>query len=267
MEYIKLLLSLALFPIFVIGFFIYKADKIEKESTKILGRVFLGGILATFITLVLSGFLEMTFPFFATSNEENLNIFTLIPYYFIGVALIEEFSKWIFVYLFCWKSREFDYLYDAIVYCVFASLGFAAFENILYVFLNGGIGVGIMRSLLAVPGHAFFAVFMGYYLGLSKLTSIKKNNQKAKKYFIMSIIIPTLLHGLYDYLLSATKFSILFFFLFIIFIILIYIYGIKMVRRISGIKISMYTNNTKKYCSNCGIVIENNFCTNCGKAI
>lgn len=265
MEYIKLLFFLSLFPIVIIGYFIYRADKIEKESTKILLRVFLGGILATFITLILSGFLEMAIPFFSTSNEENLNLITLIPYYFIGVALIEEFSKWIFVYLFCWKSKEFNYLYDAIVYCVFASLGFAALENILYVFLNGGVGVGIMRSFLAVPGHAFFAVFMGYYLGLSKLTKLNNNEKKSRKYFVMSIIIPVLLHGTYDYLLGACAFNGLFFLLFIVFVILLYIYGVKMVRRMSGIHVSMYNNLPKKYCSNCGTIMENDFCTNCGK--
>lgn len=269
MEYLKSLFFIALLPIFVIGYFIYKADKIEKESKSILIRVFLGGVLATFITLILSGFLEMFIPFFSTENEANLNLITLIPYYFIGVALIEEFSKWIFVYLFCWKSKEFNYMYDAIVYCVFASLGFAALENILYVVLNGGIGVGIMRSILAVPGHAFFAVYMGYYLGLSKLTKLKDDEKKSNKYFIYSIIVPVLLHGIYDYLLSASSISspLLFFLIFLIFVVLLYVFAIKMVRRISKIKISMYNNSEKKYCSNCGTLVENEFCSNCGKKV
>mgnify|MGYP002514454572 CR=1 FL=1 len=74
-----------------------------------------------------------------------------------------------------------------IVYSVFVSLGFACFENILYVFANQSIAVGISRGILSVPGHACDAVFMGYYLsmakfyntlGYHKMENINKKNNK-----------------------------------------------------------------------------------------
>ena len=129
MQYIYLLLVLSFLPIFVIGYIIYKSDKIEKEPTKLLLLVFFGGVLSTLLALLLSGLLGLINPFFAVKDVDSLNAIKLIPYYFIGVALTEEFSKWILVYLFCFRSKEFNYLYDAIVYCVFAALGFAALEN------------------------------------------------------------------------------------------------------------------------------------------
>lgn len=261
MQYIRLLLFLSFFPIFIIGYFIYKSDKIEKESTRLLMLVFLGGILSSLLTLLLSGLLEIVLPFFTISNEENLNLLELIPYYFIGIALIEEISKWLLVYLFCWRSKEFNYLYDAIVYCVFASLGFAALENIFYVFM-GGIGTGVMRGIFSIPGHAFFGVYMGYYLGLSKLTKLNGNINKSRKYFIYSIAAPTILHGIFDYLLGASTRSVLFFPLFLLFIVLLYIFAIKKVKRISKVKLPM--KNSNNTCEKCGNKIEGAFCTNCG---
>ena len=242
MEYVKLLLCIALLPVFIIGYFIYKGDKIEKESSRILCIVIIGGILSSLITLLLSGFLDMAFPFYFISNEDNINLLQLIPYYFLGVAIIEELSKWIMIYIFIWKSNEFNYLYDSIVYCVFAGLGFAAIENVLYVLVSG-VGTGILRGVFSIPGHAFFAVYMGYYLGLSKLLAIKGNNKKSNKYFVFSIIVPFLLHGTFDYLLAVSTRYVIAFPVFLIYVVLLYIFAIKKVKRISNIKVSMYGNN------------------------
>ena len=238
MQHIELLFLLSFLPIFIIGYFIYKSDKIEKESTRLLLLIFLGGILSTLLTRLFSGFLEMINPFFAIENTEQISALKLLPYYYIGVGFVEELSKWIFVYLFCWKSKEFNYLYDAIVYCVFASLGFAALENVLYV-LIGGISVGILRSIFSIPGHAFFAVYMGYYLGLSKLTKINGEKEISKVYFIYSILIPTFLHGTFDYLLSLSILHIYILPLFCTFVVLLYVFAIRMVRRISNVKLPM----------------------------
>ena len=45
----------------------------------------------------------------------------------------------------------------------------------MYVYENGFV-VGIVRALLAVPGHACDGLFMGYYLGLSKTGQLYNNN-------------------------------------------------------------------------------------------
>ena len=242
----QILLSLSLIPIIIICMLIYKNDKVEKESSRILTKVFCGGILSVLMTLVISSTLERFIPFFVVENEVNLTLASAIPYYFIGVALIEEFSKWVFVYLFCWKDKEFNYLYDAIVYCVFAALGFAALENILYV-LIGGIGTGIIRGIFAVPAHAFFAVFMGYYMGMSKVCYINGDKSKGKKYFNLSIIVPTILHGLYDYLLSIASMwkPGVAFLIFLVFMIWLYIVAIRKVRKVSKINVDIYNKEMK----------------------
>jgi len=153
------LLLIAILPVVLIGLFIYKKDK-NKESTKLLFKLFGFGILSCFLVVIISLFLGIFFPILTAPTEE-LNLLELLLQVFIGVALIEEFCKWVITYKLTFKHDEFDEIYDIIIYSVFVSLGFTCFENILYV-LEGGIVTGIIRALLAVPSHACFGIFMGY---------------------------------------------------------------------------------------------------------
>ena len=58
---------------------------------------------------------------------------------------------------------------DGIVYGVTVSLGFATLENFYYVYLladyfeTTSMSLAILRSFSAVPAHAVFGVFMGYF--------------------------------------------------------------------------------------------------------
>ena len=71
---------------------------------------------------------ELIIPLFR--DESSLNTFQLILYVFLGIALIEEFSKWIMLYVLSYNDRNFDELYDMIIYGAFVALGFAFFEII-----------------------------------------------------------------------------------------------------------------------------------------
>ena len=82
----------------------------------------------------------------------QMNFIQLLFYVFVVIALVEEASKWFFVYKISYNHNEFDSLYDMIVYASFVALGFACFENILYVY-SSGIVTGFVRAVSAVPGH------------------------------------------------------------------------------------------------------------------
>ena len=63
---------------------------------------------------------------------------------------------------------------------------------------------------------------MGYFLSLAKQASYKNNKELEKKYIILSIFVPALLHGIYDFCLMANlKLLIIVFIGFIIDFILI----------------------------------------------
>lgn len=252
-----ILFFISALPIVLLGIFIYKKDK-NKEPGKLLLKLFIGGILSCFLVVILDSILCGLFPIFKAEYNE-LNLLGLILYAFIKVALVEEFCKWLITYNTSYNNKNFDEIFDIIVYSVFVALGFAFFENVLYVF-DGGIKTGIIRAITAVPGHACDAVFMGYYLGLAKLSSLNNDNKSRNKYMILSILIPTILHGIYDYCLFTM--NIIFFGIFIIFVIILFITTFKRIKKMSSINRKMIYN--QNYCSVCGQVVNSNYCANCG---
>jgi RsiW-degrading membrane proteinase PrsW (M82 family) len=118
---------------------------------------------------------------------------------FLTAAGPEEFFKFLVVWLYASRHKEFDEPMDGIVYGATASLGFATLENILYV-SSGGLGIAVMRALMAVPCHAFMGAIMGYYVGQAKFRPNERGSLLLKAY-----LIPFLLHGLYDAPLLAMK--------------------------------------------------------------
>ena len=140
----------------------------------------------------------------------------------------EELGKFVVMKLRTWKSPEFNYTYDAIVYAVAASLGFAALENIMYVFTNGGFSTAILRALTAVSGHAVFGVFMGVHYGLAKRAKARGDKGTETRELFLAYLIPVLIHGFYDFCLSAEGwFWIVIFFIFYITMIIVAFIKVK----------------------------------------
>lgn len=261
-----ILLVLSILPVFLLGRYIYNTD-FEKEPISLLIRLFVLGVGSVIVTLFLTTILDNLFPFFSVDTK-YIDIIELIPYVYIGVALIEEFSKWIFVRVFTYHHYEFNHAYDAIVYAVFVSLGFACLENILYVFQNG-IQTALLRAITAVPGHACFGVLMGYYLGLAKTADKHQNKEVSKKNRIKSLIFPVLAHGTYDYVIFAATKQSIFSLIFIVFVIVLFTKTIEKVKQLASVRYDIReqantSQYTYQYCPMCGEKVQGKFCSQCG---
>ena len=184
----------ALLPAVGLMAYIYRLDKIEHEPIGLILKLALfGGIAA-----VLSGVLE-------TIGQKILHLFqfdTASPVYtillaFLVVALVEEGLKFFFLYRGSWKDPNFDYTFDAVVYSAAVSLGFAALENVMYVF-GFGLSVGFMRAFLSIPGHLAFGILAGLFYGRAK--EREKFGWKMGVYFELftGLLLAIVLHGLYD---------------------------------------------------------------------
>lgn len=181
------LLALALAPGCAIMLYIYLKDKHEREPLSLLITSFIYGCLSTILTLSISYPVNLLI---LTKEDDVIQQFVNA---FFKVALIEEFSKFVFVRFILFNNKNFNEPFDGIVYAVIVSMGFATIENIIYVF-QFGFATGIMRLFTAVPAHAAFGILMGYFLGRAKFT-----HQKNLYLSLVALLIPTLFHGSYDY--------------------------------------------------------------------
>lgn len=277
-----LLLFFAVLPVVLILAFVYKKDK-DKEPLTLLLSFFFKGIFSCFLVLMISEILGAFLPFM--NKEVNMMTFTeVFLYAFFGVALVEEFCKWLMVYFGGYNHREFDEVYDILVYSIFVSLGFAFFENLMYVFSSGSLSIAILRAVSAIPGHACDAVFMGYYLSMAKQCRVLKKFDKEKSFLVKSLFIPAILHGIYDFCLMSGR--ILFVSVFLVFVVYLYVVSIKKLNKLSGSNRSLNIflrrpqpagmsqmgvqqvapqQNNNNFCTRCGIRLTGPFCTKCGK--
>lgn len=180
------LLGLALAPGACIMLYIYLKDKHEREPVHLLIRSFLYGGLSVVVAFIISLPLEPFLPV----NERDFSEQAI--HAFLIVALVEEFSKFIFVRWVLYRDTHFNEPFDGIVYAVMVSMGFATVENILYV-SDGGIETAVLRMFTAVPAHGTFAVLMGYFIGKEKF------QQSRPLLSFYGLITATFFHGAYDY--------------------------------------------------------------------
>ena len=192
------LIVFAVLPAAALMAYICKKDKLEKESPALLRSLALCGVISTVPAILLeaagSAAAQALFP-----HDGFLYAFTVN---FIVIAVVEEGVKFCFLRRASWHSPEFNCQFDGVVYAVFVSLGFALLENILYV-LRYGFGVAVARALLSVPGHGCFGVFIGAFYGLAKRCANYGCPVRSRKNLRLSVLIPALLHGMYDFIAST----------------------------------------------------------------
>lgn len=261
----------AILPVILLLEYIYKKDT-NREPIEMIRKIFFLGCFTVIPIVIVELLVKDIFP------TDDVNDYTILFINAVfGVALIEEFFKWLVVRVKCYNNREFDETYDAIVYSVASSLGFAAVENILYV-VTSGLSTGLLRAITAVPGHASFGVIMGYYFGKAKFMRIKGGDDKSN--LVLSLVIPVLCHAVYDFCLFATlvEGSNSFIIVWILFTIGLFIVSFLCINKVAkndeilsknnNIQNTVNTTNTNtlpKYCPQCGEVVQARFCKRCGR--
>jgi len=121
---------------------------------------------------------------------------------FFAASFLEELFKFCVLFFFCTKFTEFNEPMDGIVYGIAASLGFAFWENLQYVYLyddpttKESLNTVFHRSFTAVPSHAFDGIIMGFFIGRHYFRDYKTNTN-----LILALLIPVTLHGFYDWVL------------------------------------------------------------------
>ena len=225
------LLLLTILPsILIISYFVY-SDKFKEPRGEII-KIFIYGILITIPAYFLNTYLNaFWYANFQVSQEIISSFLTAAP--------VEEGLKLSILYFYVYKMKDFNEPIDGIVYGVTVSLGFATLENIYYVYLladyfdTTSMALAIARSFSAVPAHAVFGVFMGYFF--MKYSFIKKGDN-----LLFAFLIPFVLHGCYNLFIASN------FFISLLLILISWIVALKLFSRLKNTQKSKKKEYEKK---------------------
>lgn len=185
----------AILPAIFLMAYIYKLDTYEKEPAGLLWGCVWCGVLAALVSIVFELIGQLILGY--SQVDRNSVTYTAILAFFV-VAAVEEGTKYFFMGRYTFHNPNFNYLFDGIVYSAFTSLGFAAFENVKYVFTYG-LGVSVTRAILAVPGHLGFSVAFGFFYGRAKKQSDMGHQGRKVIDLIIGYVLAVFLHGFYDF--------------------------------------------------------------------
>jgi RsiW-degrading membrane proteinase PrsW (M82 family) len=160
---------------FLFAMFVNWLDRYEKEPKLLLGAAFIWGV-------VIAGggayILNTAFGLciYALTGSEGAAEFGTTS---IVAPIIEEALKGLAVLVvFLMFRNEFDSVLDGVVYGAVTAMGFAAIENVLYIYRNGYVEGGwegfwvlvIIRVVLVGWMHPFFTAFTGIGLAIARMT-------------------------------------------------------------------------------------------------
>lgn len=193
MDFLRLII-IAVIPGIALALGLYLTDRYDREPVRLLLKLFLFGMLSAVPTIIVERLLS------------NINIFggilAIAWTTFIVAGLTEEYFKRLVVMRIAYYHDAFNEKLDGIIYCAYSALGFATIENIVYVIsgYDADPYIGWYRGLLSVPAHMLFAVTMGYYLSLARFSPDKDT---CRRYFTLSLVVPILFHGTFNFILLA----------------------------------------------------------------
>jgi RsiW-degrading membrane proteinase PrsW (M82 family) len=164
-------------------------DKAKKEPVKkLLYALFLGTLLFA-ITLILYTIM------IATMNHLVVNglvlIINIISILIIGI--IVEISKYFFFYLLTIKNKDFDEIYDSLIYSLSMIFSFLLLIISFYIIIVKSSDMDIIRVFTIAPTQIFTMIIMGYYMTIAMFTKYK---EKKKNALTKSILIPSAINCL-----------------------------------------------------------------------
>jgi len=173
-----------------LGFFLSSAwlvfflleDKEKPEPKTAITKTFVLGIISALAAAGFEKLFPLAAPFLKIAEYSAVSI---------GAnSFIEEFVKFLVVFVFISRSRYFDEPVDRMVYMITAALGFAVAENFFFL-MNAStteeiIGLSVLRFIGATLMHALASGLLGYLW--------------ARKKLIFGLVIATAIHTVFNLL-------------------------------------------------------------------
>lgn len=236
---------IAVLPALVLCAYVFYKDRIEKEPFGLLALLFGAGAVSYVPCELLEGWIldqlsdgfsesmKVSAEGFVQFTDAGTELAYLALCAFLGFSLVRICIQWGILFLLTYKNKNFNHLFDGVVYSVFVSLGFAVAENVSFLVHNDAEFL-LPKLITSVPCQLFIGVIMGYFYTMGHMRfaaneieekllrsgEIQKDNIKTSAPWLISgIAVPCLVSGLYSLAGSAKTSAVTLLFYTLVFLI------------------------------------------------
>ncbi len=189
--------AIALYFSLIWGLFFYYVFKTGQVKVKPTITIFFVTQFLIFVLVDVFRFTEVN-PLYQLTDSNNF--FSRLIGFIFGVGVFEELVKALPLFYICSRSKDPQLPQTAVFYGLISGIGFGVFEGVMYQIgvnskldYNHSFFMNIAR-LTSLPFlHAIWAGIAGYFISFGYL--YPKNRHSL---WLLSIVIPAILHGLYD---------------------------------------------------------------------
>jgi RsiW-degrading membrane proteinase PrsW (M82 family) len=165
-----------------------REDKMNPEPRSSLAIIFILGMLSVFVVIPIQKFIQTN----VSSSDWQI----------ISWAAVEEIVKYLAVLIILYKTKVVDEPIDWPIFLITAALGFAAFENILFLikpFSLGQVTVGLMTSQLRFLGSTLLHAVTSGIIGISLGLSFYLGKFVKRIYLFIGILFAIALHSIFNF--------------------------------------------------------------------
>lgn len=176
-------------PAAFVAIYLWLSDPLQRRPALVLvGAFVLGHVAVAFAYLANTA----AQPWF-----DALPYLSLVIFFFLFVAPVEEALKLVTVYVHPLRGALLRTPMDGMVFGAFTGLGFATAENAVYVVTGGFLGTGGFETIIGragvAPAHVMWTAIAGYYLGLASV-----NRRYVAPLVLKGFLGVVFLHGAYN---------------------------------------------------------------------
>jgi RsiW-degrading membrane proteinase PrsW (M82 family) len=205
-----------------------KEDSLHPEPKKYIFFTFIIGMITAILIIPIEKYIINT-----TIHYSLYSLFLL--------SCTEEISKYIFAYGTTLRKKITDEPIDVVIYMITVALGFAALENILYVwdsFENGLFAKGVIMTNMRFIGSTVLHTASSGLIGMAIALSFYKKKIIKFIYLIIGIILSIALHTYFNFsIINNNGGSILNVFIWIWVVIVILLFLFEKIKKIKRNKI------------------------------
>lgn len=176
-----------LLPSFIWLYLLLKEDSRCPEPRTIIALAFIAGMAAVPLAPILEHYA-------ATHLEGNISIYT-------AWALIEETLKYVMAAVFILWRHAVDEAPDYVIYMITVALGFAAAENMLFLYtpiLDGNFATSLFTGNVRFLGSTLLHVVASATVGFAFAYSAKKGSQMRMIAAALGLILAIALHTAFN---------------------------------------------------------------------